>query len=93
MSLPQPGIYRHYKGNLYRVLGTGRHSETLEEYVVYQGLYDSSEFGKNPLWVRPLNLFQEQVTVDGRSVPRFTHIGPENEKVLEDRRESGESRI
>lgn len=61
-----PGIYRHYKGQHYRVLGVAKHSETEEELVVYQALY--GEFG---LWVRPAAMFAEHVQVDGRSVPRF----------------------
>ena len=61
-----PGIYRHYKGQRYRVLGTARHSETLEELVVYQALY--GEFG---LWVRPATMFAGTVELDGRVVPRF----------------------
>jgi hypothetical protein len=63
---PSPGIYRHYKGQHYRVLGVARHSETEEELVVYQALY--GQFG---LWVRPAAMFAEQVHVDGRDVPRF----------------------
>jgi hypothetical protein len=62
----QPGIYRHYKGQHYRVLGVARHSETEEELVVYQALY--GEFG---LWVRPAAMFAEHVQIDGRSMPRF----------------------
>ncbi|PIN73725.1 hypothetical protein COV20_05900 [Candidatus Woesearchaeota archaeon CG10_big_fil_rev_8_21_14_0_10_45_16] len=65
--------YQHYKGNHYQVLGTARHSETLEEHVIYQGLYDS-EFGKDPLWIRPKKDFEEDVTIDGRQVPRFKKI-------------------
>lgn len=65
----QPGIYRHYKGPEYRVLGTAQHSETEEWLVFYQALY--GEFG---LWVRPLAMFQEQVEVDGESVARFALI-------------------
>lgn len=61
-----PGIYRHYKGRHYRVLGVAKHSETEEELVVYQALY--GEFG---LWVRPAAMFVEDVHVDGRSQPRF----------------------
>ncbi|WP_329742784.1 DUF1653 domain-containing protein [Dyella sp. A6] len=61
-----PGIYRHYKGQRYRVLGTARHSETLEELVVYQALY--GEFG---LWVRPAAMFAETVEKNGAVVPRF----------------------
>lgn len=48
------GKYQHYKGQFYEVIGVARHSETLEELVVYRALYDSEEFGKNALWVRPL---------------------------------------
>jgi len=66
---PEPGIYQHYKGNLYHVLEVGRHSETLEDYIVYRALYD--DYG---LWVRPLVLFKEFVEVDGTSVPRFKFL-------------------
>ena len=70
-----PGIYQHYKGKRYRVIGIARHSETLEEMVVYQALYDS-EFGNNALWVRPKKMFMETVVVDGKTVPRFRFMGP-----------------
>jgi len=60
------GIYRHYKGQRYRVLGTARHSETLEELVVYQALY-----GERGLWVRPAGMFAETVELDGEPIPRF----------------------
>ena len=62
------GIYRHYKGKEYRVLFIARHSESGEEMVVYQALY-----GEQGLWVRPLSMFREQVSVDGRLVPRFAY--------------------
>jgi hypothetical protein len=65
-----PGRYRHYKGNEYEVIGIARHSETEEELVVYRKLY-----GDHSLWVRPLGMFAEEVTVDGRPVPRFALIG------------------
>ncbi len=65
------GKYQHYKGKLYEVIGVARHSETLEELVVYRALYDSKEFGKNALWVRPKKMFLENVVVDGKEVPRF----------------------
>ena len=61
-----PGLYRHYKGKHYRVLGTARHSETLESLVVYQALY-----GEHGLWVRPAAMFAENVLVDGQPQPRF----------------------
>jgi hypothetical protein len=62
-----PGRYRHSKGNEYTVLGVARHSETLEELVVYR-----QEYGDRGLWVRPAAMFAETVMVDGRAVPRFT---------------------
>ena len=65
----EPGTYRHYKGNLYEVLGVARHSETEEEVVVYRALY-----GDGGLWVRPLAMFEETVLVDGRQVPRFARV-------------------
>ncbi len=69
------GRYQHYKGDFYEVIGIARHSETLEELVVYQALYDSEKYGKNALWVRPKLMFLEHVTIDGREVPRFTYVG------------------
>ncbi|MDE3017388.1 MAG: DUF1653 domain-containing protein [Nitrospirota bacterium] len=65
-----PGRYRHYKGQDYEVLGSARHSETEEEFVVYRALY-----GERGLWVRPKAMFTEAVTVDGEPVPRFRLIG------------------
>jgi hypothetical protein len=67
----KPGIYTHYKGKQYLVIGMARHSETLEELVVYQAKYYSSEFGEFALWVRPEAMFTEEVEVDGKKVPRF----------------------
>jgi hypothetical protein len=65
------GIYKHYKGKSYEVIGIARHSEKPnEEFVVYQALY-SSKFGKNSLWVRPKEMFLEDVDLKGRKVPRF----------------------
>lgn len=63
------GIYQHYRGNLYQVIGMSRHSETLEEMVVYQALYD--DYG---LWVRPRALFEETVLQEGRECPRFRYL-------------------
>lgn len=65
------GRYRHYKGNDYTVLGVARHSETLEEFVVYR-----QEYGDRGLWVRPAAMFAETVVVDGTSVPRFQLLPP-----------------
>ena len=64
-----PGRYRHYKGNEYTVLGVARHSETLEELVVYR-----QEYGDRGLWVRPAAMFAEIVEVDGQTVPRFAFL-------------------
>ena len=69
-----PGIYKHYKGNLYEVIGLAHHSETLEELVVYRALYDSPEFGPNAIWVRPAEMFLEEVEFEGKKVPRFKFI-------------------
>jgi cupin 2 domain-containing protein len=69
-----PGCYCHYKGNEYTVLGVARHSETLEEVVVYQ-----QEYGDHGLWVRPKKMFLETVMVDGQEVPRFQQLAPKAE--------------
>ena len=64
------GIYKHYKGNFYRLIGVANHSETLEKMVVYQALYDEKE-----LWVRPLSMWNEEVNLkDGTKVKRFTLV-------------------
>ncbi|MFZ5955687.1 MAG: DUF1653 domain-containing protein [Nanoarchaeota archaeon] len=68
------GKYQHYKGKFYEVIGVGRHSETLEELVIYRALYDSEEFGNNALWVRPKAMFLETVNVGGKEIPRFKYI-------------------
>lgn len=64
------GLYKHYKGNLYHVIGVCRHSETLEEMVVYQRLYADYR-----LWVRPREMFQEDIEHNGQIMPRFTYMG------------------
>jgi hypothetical protein len=64
------GRYRHYKGNEYIVLGVAKHSETLDEMVVYQ-----QDYGEQGLWVRPKEMFLETVEVDGRQISRFEFIG------------------
>lgn len=62
------GVYEHYKGKQYRVIGVGRHTETLEELVMYEALYENP-LGR--LWCRPLKMWLESVEVDGKKVPRF----------------------
>ncbi|PIN86936.1 hypothetical protein COV19_01930 [Candidatus Woesearchaeota archaeon CG10_big_fil_rev_8_21_14_0_10_44_13] len=68
------GKYKHYKGKSYKVIGIARHSETLQEMVVYKALYNSKRFGKNALWVRPKEMFLGSVNVKGKKVKRFKHI-------------------
>ena len=65
----KPGRYRHYKGKDYEVLGVARHSETEEEYVVYRQLY-----GEGGLWIRPMTMFSESVSVGNELVPRFRRL-------------------
>ena len=66
------GLYRHYKGGQYRVLGTVRHSEDLQAMTLYQALY-----GEQGLWVRPAAMFNETVDIKGVIQPRFTWLGEE----------------
>ena len=73
LIITPPGRYRHYKGGLYEVIGTARHSETLEPMTLYRALY-----GDHGLWVRPAKMFEElvEVQLEGRLVklPRFTRL-------------------
>ena len=64
--------YRHFKGNIYKVLNIAMHSETLEEMVVYQAMY-----GEKSIWVRPKAMFEELIEKDGRSIRRFEPISEE----------------
>lgn len=70
MSQLKPGVYRHFKGNLYRLITVARHSETLEEMVVYQALY-----GEGGFWVRPAAMWDEIVEKENYTGPRFTWVG------------------
>lgn len=67
------GTYQHSKnGKIYRVIGVALHSESLEEMVIYESLYDNP---KSKLWVRPKTMFLEQIVLNGKSVPRFQFKG------------------
>ena len=63
------GKYKHYKGNEYEVIGVAKHSETLEELVVYRAIY-----GEGQVWVRPLKMFLEEIEVNGKKIPRFSPV-------------------
>jgi hypothetical protein len=65
------GRYRHFKGNEYEVVGVARHSESLDEYVIYKPLYEST----SEYWIRPLAMFLETVERDGKTFPRFAYVG------------------
>ena len=69
-STIKPGRYRHFKGGEYEVLGIARHSETLEEFVVYRAVS-----GEHGLWIRPAAMFLEEIERDGKKMPRFEHLG------------------
>ncbi|WP_283672937.1 DUF1653 domain-containing protein [Butyricicoccus sp. Marseille-Q5471] len=64
------GKYRHYKGGEYEVIGLAKHSETLEDMVIYRALY-----GERGVWARPASMWHELIEVDGKSVPRFQYLG------------------
>ena len=66
----QPGLWKHFKGNLYRVMYVALHSESGEEMVIYQALY-----GQRGMWVRPASMWLEHVERDGYSGPRFVRLG------------------
>ena len=69
MELIEKGVYRHYKGNEYEVIGVANHSETLELMVVYRAMY-----GEKELWVRPASMWNETVKVNGKEVKRFEKL-------------------
>lgn len=73
----KPGLYRHFKGGMYRVVGMAKHSETLEIMVVYQALY-----GDRGLWVRPAGMFLAPVSHEGRVQPRFLYLSDQEEADL-----------
>ena len=67
----EPGLYKHHKGKIYEVIGVAKHSETLEELVIYKATYQ--EEGEN-LWARPLNMFIETIVVEGKRMKRFEKV-------------------
>jgi hypothetical protein len=69
------GKYKHYKGTIVEVIGVALHTETLEKMVVYRHPDSIKGIGENSLWVRPLSMFLETVSKDGKEVPRFKFIG------------------
>lgn len=71
----EKGIYKHFKGNKYQLLDVAKHSETLEEMVVYKALY-----GDGGVWVRPASMWDEEVEFEGKKVKRFTYLGLEDTK-------------
>lgn len=66
------GIYRHFKGDFYKVLYVAKHSESLELYVVYQHIH-----GANAIWIRPYKMFSEEVKYKGKILKRFEFVGNE----------------
>ena len=70
------GIYQHHKGMKYRVLGVAKHSETLEDLVIYEALYDNKV---SKLWVRPLAMFLDKIEKDGKLINRFEFVGEDKE--------------
>jgi hypothetical protein len=73
-SEPVPGLYRHYKGNLYEVVGLVRHSEELAPYVLYRPLDERRQPVEGTLWVRPHRMWSEPVEHAGRVTPRFAPV-------------------
>lgn len=84
MELKQ-GVYRHFKGKLYRLIGVAHHSETMEKLVVYQALY-----GERGLWVRPATMWLETVERDGKAFQRFTYLAEDEDTARALLRQRGE---
>ena len=70
------GVYRHYKGNEYEVIGFAKHSETFDDMVIYKALY-----GERGMWVRPLSMWDNLIEIDGKTVKRFEYVGESDKTV------------
>lgn len=75
----RPGKYKHYRGSLYQVIGTAKHGETMEEMVLYKPFSEAGELDEASLLVRPAELFEEKIKLEGKTVPRFKYLGDDDE--------------
>ena len=73
-NLPKPGIYKHFKGGNVKLKYIATHSETLEQFAVYECLYECRTHGKGSIWIRPLDMFTETITRDGKTMKRFEYL-------------------
>ncbi len=80
MNHIQKGLYEHFKGKRYEVIDVAMHTETGEAMVIYKALY-KGDFPEGTLWVRPLAMFKEQVSVDDKLVPRFRYLNDQKNKI------------
>ena len=69
MDVKINSVYKHYKGNCYKVIGIGKHSETLEDLVIYEALY-----GNHDIWYRPIRMWNEEININGKIIKRFELI-------------------
>jgi len=74
MDIKINGIYKHYKGNLYRVISFATHTETLEDMVVYEAMYDD-----NKIWCRHKTMWNDEIEINGQKIKRFELIEDSNE--------------
>jgi hypothetical protein len=76
MEIKPGSIFKHYKNKLYKVIDTGLHTETLEEYVIYRALEDTPNYPKEQIWLRPKAMFLEETILDGKLQRRFALVSP-----------------
>lgn len=74
MNTVEPGLYRHFRGELVYVFYVANHSETLDPLVIYMALYQCRTGGVGSMWARPMNMFLEEVEHEGKTVPRFERL-------------------